>query len=77
MKIVKVTWIDPTIDAGWVENDHESPLNHLVTYGILISKTKKQICVAGTYDPSDKKYADRTRFPTGCVKKIEVICENE
>ena len=43
------------------------------TYGILISNTKEQVCVGGSYDASTKKYADRSKFPKGCVIGIRVI----
>ena len=73
MKLVEVTWVDPTIDAGWQEDDHEAPLTELKSYGILVSNTEKQVCIAGTYDPEEQKYADRTRFPKGCVIEIRDI----
>lgn len=73
MKLVEVVWSDPTIDAGWQDDDHEAPLTELFSYGILVSNTEKQVCIAGSYDPVEKKYADRTRFPKGCVKNIRDI----
>lgn len=75
MQIVEITWVDPTIDAGWCEDDHEKPLTELKTYGILVSHTAKQVCVAGSYDPAEEKYADRSRFPTGAVIAVRVIQE--
>jgi hypothetical protein len=72
-KLVEVTWVDPTTDAGWQENDHKAPLTEMKSYGLLISNTKKQLCIAGTYDKDEKKYADRSRFPKGCVVKIREI----
>jgi hypothetical protein len=72
-KIVEIKWRDPTIDAGWVDEDHEKPLPIMRTYGILISKTKEQVVIGGTYDREQKKYADRTKFPLGCVVEIRVI----
>lgn len=75
MKIVEVSWQDPTIDAGWQEDDHETTLSTMKSYGILLSDTKKQVCIAGTYDAEEKKYADRSRFPKGCVTNIKVLYE--
>lgn len=73
MKIVEVNWNDPTVDAGWQDDDHDLPLTVLRSYGILVSDTEKQVCIAGSYDPEEKKYADRSRFPKGCVLSIRVI----
>ena len=75
MKIVEVIWKDPTIDSGWQDEDHHNTLPDIKSYGILIYNTKKQVCIAGTYDPDQQKYADRTRFPKGCVSKVRVIYE--
>ena len=76
-KIVAVHWKDPTIEAGWVEDDHDRQLVTFVSYGVLISKDKGQVVLAGTVSPEDKvkRYADRTKFPKGCVVKIEIIGE--
>lgn len=71
-KLVEVTWQDPTIDAGWVDDDHHTPLTKLKSYGILIRNTP-HIVIAGSYDSVQKKYADRTKFPKGCVESIRVI----
>ncbi len=71
-RIVEVTWLDPTIDAGWHEDDPDKPLRELKTYGILVRKGK-QITIAGSYDPEHKRWADVTRFPKGCVISIRVI----
>lgn len=75
MKIVEVSWNDPTVDAGWQEDDHELPLAILKSYGILVSNTERQVCIAGSYDPEEQKYADRSRFPQGCVINIRTIEE--
>jgi len=73
-KIVEISWRDPTIDAGWCENtDHNKRLPILKSYGILVSDTKHQVCIASSYDPEQKKYADRSKFPKGCVEKIRII----
>jgi hypothetical protein len=77
-KIVEVSWVDPTTEAGWIEDDnHTQPLPTLKSYGILVSKSKKLVVLAGSYDPDQKKYADRFKWPTGCVKDIRVIEEVE
>lgn len=74
MKVVEVTWKDPTIDAGWQDDDdHDAELPDMKSYGILVSNTKRQVCIAGSYDKSQKAYADRSKFPKGCVKSVKVI----
>ena len=73
MKVVEVLWCDPTIEAGWVEDDHETDLATMRSYGILISKGPKLVVIAGSYDADTKKYADRTKFPTGCVVEVNTI----
>ena len=72
-KIVEITWRDPTIEPGWTEDDHAKLLPYIKSYGILISKTTKQVVIGGSYGASDGKYADRTKFPAGCVENIRVI----
>lgn len=72
-KLVEISWQDPTIDAGWVEDDHDTKLPLMKSYGLLISKTKTQVSIGGTYDAREKKYADRTKFPSGCIVAIRVI----
>ena len=72
-KIVEVSWRDPTIDSGWVDDDHNKILPIIRTYGILISKNKSQVVLAGTFDAKENKYADRSKIPTGCVSGIRLI----
>ena len=74
-KIVEVEWTDPTIEAGWCEDDHEISLPLLHTVGYLVSSGPKLVVVAGSYDASEDKFADRTKFPTGCVSGIRTIEE--
>jgi len=72
--IVEISWRDPTTDAGWVDEDnHTKKLPILKSYGILIAITKTQVIIAGSYDPDQKKYGDRSKFPKGCVESIRNI----
>lgn len=73
-KLVEVLWKDPTIEAGWVEDDHNKPLPILHSYGVLIHKGD-MVVIAGTISPSEKekRYADRTKFPKGCVIEIKEL----
>jgi len=76
-KVVAIHWRDPTIDSGWVEDDtHDKDLPINISYGVLISKGTN-IVIAGTVNVEVEKdrYADRTKFPKGCVDKIEIIGE--
>ena len=73
IEIVEVLWRDPTIEAGWVEDDHEDELPILRSYGILVSRGPKLIVIAGSYDATERKYGDRTKFPTGCVNNVRTI----
>lgn len=73
MRIVEILWRDPTIEAGWVEDDHDTDLSILRSYGILVSQGPKLTVLAGSYDPTEEKYADRTKFPSGCIVEVRTI----
>lgn len=72
-KIVCIHWRDPTIDSGWVDDDHADDLPMCYTYGILIRGGDPTV-VAGTVT-EEGNYADRTKFPKGVITSIEVIGE--
>lgn len=72
-RVVAVYWRDPTIESGWVEDDHDKDLPLCVTYGVFL-KGGDPTVIAGTIAPTGGgEYADRTKFPKGCISKIETI----
>ena len=77
-KIVEISWRDPAIMEGWEDLDlhpHDKELPVFYSFGILVSKTKEQVVIAGGYAPEDGHYCDRSIFPVGCVKSVRVIEE--
>lgn len=77
MPVVAVYWKDPTIESGWVKDNHEEGLPDFVSYGVLVSQEGDLVVLAGTVAPdsTEEHYADRTKFPKGCIVKIDVIGE--
>lgn len=76
-KLVSIHWRDIVEEAGWVDDDDHESIHPLITYGLLIQKTKNTVTIANTYDPELKKWGGRNKFPRGCISEIKLIAEVE
>jgi len=65
---VCVVWEDA---AGYDRWDTEHPDIAIIhTFGIIVSKDKKRIVVAGSLDTSNQNLSNQTAIPSKGVKKI-------
>lgn len=73
--LVAVHWLDACTEAGWV--DTAKPDMHLVvTYGLLVSKTKEWVTLAQTHIPGEKSegyWGNLWYIPGNMVKKVITI----
>jgi hypothetical protein len=69
--IVKVVWLDPQTNAGWIEE--RGHLEPVTTVGFFLDNANGTLRLADTYHSGTEEYADELLFPSGCVLHIEVI----
>lgn len=62
---VKVTWLDPQTNAGWIEE--RCDLEPVVTIGFFIEESDTTLWLASTYHNGTENYADEMIFPKGCI----------
>ena len=63
--MVKVTWLDPQTNAGWI--DEEGYLEPVETIGFFLSEGDTTLRLASTFHKGTKEYADEMLFPKGCI----------
>lgn len=77
-KVVAVDWYDAAGDSGWAQEEeakHEEP-PLCTTVGVIISKTKARLVIAGTIGHgSDETVGDRNVIPMGMVRGVSVLGE--
>lgn len=75
-RFVKVRWHDAQDEgSAWVQAEDlqrfTDELCEVISWGWLVSETKKYITLAADYIPSGDTYGRVTKIPRGMVVKIE------
>ena len=77
--LVAVYWLDAYTESGWITSVEPSD-DLVVTYGLLIKKTKNWVVLAQTHIPGSKDekgyWGSTWNIPTSMVRDIQVIQKN-
>ena len=72
-RLVAVSWVDAYMDGSWTD-DIEPDETPVITYGLLVQKTRKWVTLAMTYIPGKAPYwGCLWHIPRGMVKDIREI----
>lgn len=69
MKPVIVTWLDTTVEHGWVDSPDKLEPSHCSTMGYVVKETKEFITVAQT-KCEDNEGCNLTCIPAGMILEI-------
>lgn len=73
VKIVTVTWDDICSNGGWVSPEHARADWKVISVGMLLSRTKKEIVLVQSKVFGRDTVADTLTIPIGVVRKVKTI----
>ena len=75
---VKVTWHDAEdIEGPWVKSEEIASQTkepcEVISWGYLVSRTRKDYILAGDYIPRDNTYGRVTKIPRKMTVKLDIV----
>jgi hypothetical protein len=72
-RLVRVYWTDIEQEGGWSTHKRIKP-EVLLSYGLFVDQDDHYLYLADTHLEGDQ-WGGLSKFPNGCVKKVEKIME--
>lgn len=70
---VIVEWMDSCEKHGWTDVNDAASRTRIVSVGLLVKKTKKEITISTSYCPQFKNVCSPLTIPRSAIKKMKKV----